>query len=198
MDQAPASFRDSGRVALPVLLAAVFLAVIGASAGVVAGRMSHASKLMTDGQGSGSGGAGSSTGAGKNPSTRASGSHAASTGADCPAESAAGAHDTLTLVMYVEADAVEAWICRAAGNGQLWYQGHRKTTPDSRYPQEAMVEGSNSLLLGGVVVLSSGRYEAVNTDSSGRVTRYDVSASQVVIARQDGTQTTYKVTRHVP
>ena len=193
MDQAAVSSRDSGRIALPVLLAAVFLAVIGASAGVVAGRMSHASKLTTDGQGGGT-----ASSAGKNPSTQASGSHAASTGASCPAESATGAHDTLTLVLYVETDASEAWICRATANGELWYQGHRKSTPESRYPQEAMVEGTNSLLLGGAVTLSTGRYQAVNTDSSGKVTRYDVSASQVIIERSDGTQTVQKATRHLP
>ena len=206
MQQPDRSSRASGRSAFAVLLAAVLLAVIGASAGVVAGRMSRSSALVAERQSQaatasdGAAGSGRATG-GASPhgsASRAAPTSSAQSG--CPSETAKAVGDKLTPVLYVETDQSEVWICRAASGGRLWYQGHRKTSRTSHYPEEQLIEGSNALLLGNVEKTADAEsgYQATNTDANGHTTRYVVTATQLVISHADGTIDTQPATRHVP
>lgn len=178
------------------MIAAIFLAVIGASVGfVLAGRDSG------DGGGT-AGGPGSPVYT--TPDTAPDDQPPAPqppppdndpppTRDGCPRQTErlarqAGSPGGLELKLYIRTDGSEVWICKDSA-GTLFYQGHRGS------PGERLVEGRNALFLTDVVADGDG-YLATNR-SGERVTTYRVSTSQLVIDGRNGT-TTEDVRDHWP
>ena len=187
----PAASPPTRSVAGPLLLAVVFLAIIGASVGVIIG--------LTGRNGTNDAGGRTTTETTAAAPATADGPEATRptpTSAPVPAgkrcldhtERLAG--QELAQVLYVQARngsrRIEVWICRDAG-GKLYYQGH-EGTPDDR----ELVEGVDALFLRTVTEQPYG-YEAVNSGRRGE-TRYRVSTEKVIIS--GGTE--FTVTHHEP
>jgi hypothetical protein len=184
----------------PVLVAAIFLAVIGASVGFVLGGR--------DGGNGGNGTAGGpSSPAYTTPDTQPDeqpnpqpppppppqDNDPPPTRDRCPRQTErlarqAGSPGGLQLKLYIRTDGSEVWICQDSG-GTLFYQGHRGG------PGQRLIEGQNALFLTDVVAEGDG-YLATNR-SGDRVTTYRVSTSQLVIDGRNGT-TTEDVRDHWP
>lgn len=181
----------------PVLLAAVFLAVIGGSVGWVLGS-------NVDDGGGGNGHQSQQTGGGRpgaldggSVSNGGDGGNGGDTGGQpqggdelrsdrCPRHMielarGSGASGDLSVVFYLYTGTSEVWIC-ADSHDRLFYQGHRIGSAG-----EALVEGSNALFLTDVV-RDGERYVATNT-SGGHSTRYCVSRNELVVENASGTQT---------
>jgi hypothetical protein len=162
------SRRGGGVVAL--LLAILFLAVLGGSVGYLVGRQVKAHRDLSSNQqqvppdGSATDGA-TSTG------TPDSG------GTHCPQVSERDAKKPLIQVRYIKTHRSEVWVCRDPDGG-LWYQGHDLSG--------ALDSNTHGLLLSGVTKQEGGRYEASNTDEHG-TTNYYVYADKLVI-EQNGQQ----------
>lgn len=184
MSLAATAPRRTGSKVLAVLLAAVFLGVIGASVGYIVG--TRVNQARADAQGGGSTGDGTGGTHTGSPTPRTS-----PPGPPCPRPTIELAHakgapaGPLYRVLYVETEKSEVWICRDS-SGRLWYQGHRKSSPDARYPAEDLVDGRTSLLLGQVNVTVANQrdqYLAVNVDpNNGNQTRYAVTTERLVIS----------------
>ena len=176
---ADGSIRRGGPTAGPLLLAVIFLAVLGGgvgfSLGTLAKHQHNTAATQSDqggrtgqdsgtGQGNGTGGGnGAGTSGGQNGKKQ------------CPEHSVAQANaGPLTQVLYLRTAQSEVWVCKD-GNGTLYYQGHRGQ------PGEDLVEGTNALFLTDVAREGGNGYVATNTDQSGRVTEYHVTATQLVI-----------------
>lgn len=162
----------------PLLLAVIFLAVLGGGVGFSLGTLSkHQRNAATtqndgtgtnrrdDGTGGGNGnggGNGSGTGGGQGATKR------------CPShtESLAGAGQ-LTQMLYLHTAQSEVWICKS-GNGTLYYQGH------SGSPGEDLRENENALFLTDVQGEGDNGYVATNTDPSGAITKYHVKPKRLV------------------
>jgi hypothetical protein len=168
-----------------VLLAVVFLTVIGASAGYIAGK-EHLNGQRIAAQGY------------VDPTppapTSATSGSAAPAGRACPKETQDGAvrrgsPGGLVQVLHLltaragESPGSQVWICRDSA-GKLWYQGQRRSPDGGAYPQVPLREGDNALLLGGVQPEGDG-FVATNTDQ-GRVTTYRVDARRLVIVSHNG------------
>jgi len=162
----------------PLLLAVIFLAVLGGGVGFSLGTLSKHQRNAAatqdggngtnrrddgtgNGQGSGGGG-GSGTGGGTGGNHRC-----------LPhTESLAGAGE-LTRVLYLHTAQSEVWICKS-GNGTLYYQGHTGN------PGEDLQDNINALFLTDVQKEGDNGYVATNTDSSGAVTKYHVKPKRLV------------------
>ncbi|HEU4423743.1 MAG TPA: hypothetical protein VFR67_14525 [Pilimelia sp.] len=189
----PSRFRPA--VVGPVLIAAIFLAVIGASVGfVLAGRESQDNGGAADGPDT----------VYTTPTAQPDDPPAAQPPPPpdddplpvrdrCPRHTErwakqAGSPGGLELKLYIRTDGSEVWICRDSA-GTLFYQGHRGS------PGERLVEGKNALFLADVVADGDG-YLATNR-SGKQVTTYRVSTAQLVIESPNGT-TTEDVRDHWP
>jgi hypothetical protein len=173
---ADGSTRAGRSSAGPLLLAVIFLAVLGAGAGFSLGtlaRDSHASASTDDTSGQPPAGddhtpdAGATTG----------GTPTSSGGPRCPAhtEQQAGVAP-LTQLLHLHTAQSEVWICQDK-DGTLYYQGHKII---NRLDEE-LVEGTNALFLFKVDHEGDG-YVATNTDpSNGHVTRYHVTRDKLII-----------------
>lgn len=187
--------RSSGAtVAVQVLVAVLFLAVIGGSVGLVLGLRDRGDATLEQSSGQpGQGGDGGQDGGGQDDSSvqpsegagQGPGGGGASSGSYPHCEqytvqraTAAGAQGDVVVVLYVQTDDSEVWICRD-GDGRLFYQGHRGG------PEERPVsEGEHWLFLTDVTATDDG-YVADNSSGDG-VTRYRVSRQELVIEYPDG------------
>lgn len=179
----------------PVLIATVFLAIIGGSAGWVIGTRTNDAERQAAQQVSGprgpDGGA-PAAGTGDTAGQPGSGVEQPDDGAvepedrphpdRCPASTvrlakSAGATGTLSRVLYVSTGHSEAWIC-VDSDHRLFYQGHRGS------PGDNLIEGTNALFLTDVVE-ESGSYVARN-DAGDRTTRYRVNRDELVIENAGG------------
>jgi hypothetical protein len=158
----PAGSSRRGNGVLALLLAVLFLAVLGASVGYLAGRQVLAHRDLATGQDQDGG---STT----NPPT--GGASTASGGTHCPSVSEKTAKKELFQVRYIETNRSEAWICRDAGNG-LWYQGHNKDGDIDSNDFSILIEGAQDN--------GDGSYVATNKDHNG-TTRYFVYTNKLVI-----------------
>jgi hypothetical protein len=200
MSVAATAPRRTGPRVLAVLLAAVFLGVIGASAGYIVGTRVKQARAEAQG-GQQPGGGRQPGGTGTVPAT----GRGTPAGPPCPQPTIELAHSKgapagpLHRVLYIETAKSEVWICRDAA-GRLWYQGHRKSTPDARYPAEDLVDGRTSLLLSQVnvtVANQKDQYLAVNVDPvNGNQTRYAVTTERLLIT--GGYSSVEPVLRHEP
>jgi hypothetical protein len=179
----------------PVLIAAVFLAIIGGSAGWIAGGWAKAADerataddqyqdtpqdapevgddVPQDDGGNDAGNGGNDTG-GERPVANRCPAHTRQLAAN------SGAVGTLTAKFYLRTSRSHVWIC-ADSNGRLFYQGFR-----GRLGVTQMVEGENALFLTDVREGSDGCV-AVNK-VRGQTTTYRVTADRLVITEPDGTE----------
>jgi hypothetical protein len=172
--------RGRGRHTVAIVIAVVFLVVLGASVGYILAT-NHQGKDDDGGTGqgpttptttaTGNGGGGSKSTRSATPSTRPSTSYPPANGANCPAQAreAAGG-GPLTLVRFLLTARSEVWICRD-NPGNLYYQGHvRGTSFDAP-------TSSTSIFLTGVRE-EGGNYRATNGD-----TQYVVSPDHLRILK---------------
>ncbi len=174
---AEGSTRRGGSAVGPLLLAVIFLAVLGGGVGFSLGSLAkhqrNAAAVQDGGTGArrdngtgggngGGAGGGAGTGGGQNSKTR------------CPAhtENQAGAGQ-LTQLLYLHTAQSEVWIC-AGGDGTLYYQGH------AGQPGDDLVEGQNALFLKDVQREGGNGYVATNTDPAGPITKYHVTPRRLV------------------
>jgi hypothetical protein len=166
--------RAPGMRAGPVLLAVLFLAVLGGGVGYSAGTLTKGQQSASPGTGGGAGPTVTETGQGTTSGPGAT--SAAPTRCLKHTEDQAKA-GPLTQLLYLHTDKSEVWVCKSS-NGTLYYQGHRGP------PGEDLQEKANALYLTDVQSDGDG-YVATNTDPSGRVTKYHVTAERLVIEYQN-------------
>jgi hypothetical protein len=179
----------------PVLIAAIFLAIIGGSAGWIAGGWAKAAderaaadqnqdvpqdgpEVVDDvpqndaGDGGNDGGDGGNDAGGDRPAADRCPAHTRQLAAK------SGAVGKLTVKFYLRTTRSHVWIC-ADENGRLFYQGFR-----GRLGGAQMVEGRTALFLTDVSEDAEGCV-AVNKDGD-RVTTYRVTSDRLVITYPDG------------
>jgi hypothetical protein len=165
------SLRGPGLRVGPLLLAVVFLAVLGGGVGYSVGTLTKGNQSAGPGAGGGAGPTVTETGQAATPGGTAS--SAAPTRCKKHTEDRVGA-GPLTQVLYLHTDKSEVWICKDA-NGTLYYQGH------AGQPGEDLQEGVNALVLTDVKREGTDGYVATNRDANnGRVTEYHVTPTQLV------------------
>ncbi len=173
------SARSGGVVFLQVLLAMLFLAIIGSTVGYLLGEQHNNRQPSAAGPSvSVSSPAPTRTGGGTSTGTPDSGSSTASYPDDdqhCPRYTQGRAHAVLAIVLHIKTTkGSEVWICQAADD-TLYYQGHREGSGDD------FVEGTNALFLTDVNKVG-GEYVARNTNPvDNSITEYHVTAARLVI-----------------
>ncbi len=172
-----------GRAVVAVLLAVVFLTVIGSSVGYVLGSRVRDARS-----------AGRTTPDGSDTDTP--------TGKPCPRATEQDAvrrfksQGGLVQVLYVKTDASEVWICRDRLEN-LFYQGHVMSQAErGGGPREPFTD-NNSLILQTVNPDDKGGYVAENSSGT-RTTRYRVSTTRLRIEYPDGRVETQDVVQHDP
>jgi hypothetical protein len=160
-DPADRRRRGGGR-APAVLLALLFLAVIGSAAGYVAGRQVQERQAAQQ-SGNTDPAAGNGQPAVATP-TRLPGTH-------CPTVSERNAKTQLIQVLYIETYRSRAWICKDSTGG-FWYQGHNKSGD--------IDSDQYGILLPDVRDKGDGSYVATNITSTGTTT-YHVSRTGLTI-----------------
>jgi hypothetical protein len=162
--------RSRGTVLMQVLVAAVFLAVIGGSVGLALGLRER--DQGTSGAGDG-GRAVQQTQEQQAPPDQPTGQRSSSGGSSPPCEERiqrqAGRTD-LVQVLYIQTKLSEVWICRD-DSGALYYQGHRFGKNDRLFLTDVEQRGDG--------------YVATNATGDG-TTVYRVSRQQLVIDNLDG------------
>ena len=177
---ADGSIRRGGPTAGPLLLAVIFLAVLGGGVGFSLGTLAkhqHNTAATQGDQGGGQTGQDNSTGQGNGTG----GGNGTGTGGGqngkkpCPQHTVdqAGA-GPLTQLLHLRTDQSDVWICQAE-DGALYYQGHRGP------PGEDLVENKNALFLPSAQRENGNGYVATNTDQNGRITEYHVTADRLLI-----------------
>jgi len=169
MSLSPGGGRGGGVAFLQVLLAMLFLAIIGGTVGYLAGEQHNkANKSSSAGSSS------TSTGGSKGAQSSGSGSGSSAAAQRCPAHTEGLAGVQLTVVIHLHTTAgTDVWICKAA-DGTLFYQG-RKANSGSDFN-----EGVNALFLRDVSY-EGGEYVARNYDSgNGSTTEYRVTETRLV------------------
>ncbi len=190
------STRSGGRPGLAVtqvLLAMLFLAVIGSTAGYLLGHhdkqrlAAAAARASARAAHPGTGnapttGTAQTTDAGTATATPTDTATATPTDGrtHCPAHTEQMAGEPLAQVMYLLTAHSEVWICRTA-SGTLAYQGHSldlsRTTGEP-----GLVETKTALFLWTVERRGNGYYVATNTNpSDGTITEYHVWADKLVL-----------------
>jgi hypothetical protein len=175
----------------PLLLAVIFLAVLGAGAGFSLGSLAKserttatepassqpATSTLPDGTGGQQTNPGNTTTSGGtgNTNTNTNGGNTDPNSTQCPKHTVdLASYGTLNLAFYLHTAKSEVWICKAA-DGKLFYQGH------SGRPGEELHERVNALYLETVEVEDNG-YVATNTDrDNGHVTKYHVNSQRLII-----------------
>jgi len=171
---AEGSTRGGLSTAGPLVLAVIFLAVLGAGAGFSLGT------LARDGHPTATSSTGTPpTGADQTPVTNVpatDGTPPTPSTVRCLAhtEQQAGVAP-LSQVLYLHTADSEVWICQSAG-GTLYYQGHKGQ------PGGTLTEKATALFLTTVEREGSDGYVATNTDpADGHVTKYHVTSRQLII-----------------
>jgi hypothetical protein len=155
----------------PLVLAVIFLAVLGGGVGFSLGTLSkhqrNAATTQTDGSGTDTTPTATSDGGGGGGQN---------SGKRCPphTEQLANA-GPLTQVLYLRTAQSEVWICKDR-NDTLYYQGHKGG------PGDPMVEGQTALFLTDVQrePNTDNGYVATNTDPAGPITKYHVRPRRLV------------------
>jgi hypothetical protein len=153
---------------VPVLIAAVFLAIIGLSVGLVMG--ARAQKQPPPDQGR----ATQTTAVETPPSARPTACRPETQDASRRFD----ATGTLAVVLQVRTDTSTAWIC-SDDAGRLFYHANRGGAA------AVWIEGKTALFLSGVVRTGDG-YRASATDAQGRITVFDVTRRALSITHADG------------
>jgi hypothetical protein len=153
--------RSGGTLAAQVAVAALFLAAIGGSVGLVLGLRDRPSQL-----------------AAHTATSPTAGPASTPSGKSCPAEAVdlvhrLGVDGAVTQVLYIHTERSEVWICQDA-RGKLYYQGHDYTLGAE------LNEGVNALFLSEVHRQDDG-YLAVNPNGTGGTTTYLVTPQKLEI-----------------
>lgn len=156
------------RILGPLLIALIFLAIIGGSLGFILG--------TTGGDPEGSG---QQTGDPSTPSVidTPPAPTTPPSAVPCPEHTEELAGTELTQVLYVQTERSEVWICED-GEGRLFYQGH------AGQPGEDLVEDKNAIFLPDVEKTEYG-YRARNSSGQG-TTEYMVSSKELIIRPGEG------------
>ena len=172
---AEGSTRGGRSTAGPLVLAVIFLAVLGAGAGFSLGTLArdgHTTATSSSGP--------PPTGSDRTPVSTppaTDGTPSASASAvRCLAhtEQQAGAAPLIQL-LYLHTKESEVWICRST-DGTLYYQGHKGQ------PGGTLTEGSTALFLNTVEREGGNGYVATNTSpADGHVTKYHVTSQRLII-----------------
>lgn len=150
-----------------MLVAAVFLAVIGTSAGLVLGaRAKQRAAALTAPQ--------SDASASPSPSSQPCRTETQQQAAK------AGAVGTLRIVLLTRTATSSVWIC-ADDNGRLFYHANRNSE------NHVWIENQTALFLTDVAAEGAG-FKAVAEDDHGRRTRFLVDRDRLVIIHKDGTE----------
>ncbi len=163
-------------IAGPLVLAVIFLAVIGAGAGFSLGTLNRhtqpTSQSSSNSGGTGTDGTPATTGPSATPAS------APASGKRCLAHTEQQAHvSPLYQVFYLRTQLSEVWICKS-GDGTLFYQGHKIVNG----LDEDLVEGVNALYLPTVEPEADNGWVATNTDpANGNVTKYHVKPHKLII-----------------
>ena len=193
------SYQERPRPAIwgPVLIAAIFLAIIGGSAGWIAGGWAKAADERAAAEDQSQDAPQDAPAVGddvpqNDPGVENGGDgNGGDAGGERPAANRCPAHTRqlaakngavgkLTAKFYLRTTRSHVWIC-ADENGRLFYQGFR-----GRLGAAQMVEGENALFLTDVREDSDGCV-AVNK-AGGQVTTYRVTADRLVVTEPDGTE----------
>jgi hypothetical protein len=159
----------------PLLLAVLFLAVLGGGVGYSVG-------TLTKSQHSGSSGPGgaSTPDAGTTTESATGTGSPAATGPSNAAAARCTKHTEdlakagpLTQLLYLHTQYSEVWICKD-GAGTLYYQGH------SGPPGQDLQEHVNALYLTEIQREGENGYVATNRDDNGRVTEYHVTTTRLI------------------
>lgn len=169
----------------PFLLALVFLAVIGASVGLVLGARSSDDRRGGDAQDTVTPSPSPSS-APPTSAPPASASPSSVSAVSCLAHTEQEAGTELTQLLYLRTERSEVWICQDA-DGDLYYQGHAGP------PGEKLVEDDNALFLDDVERTEFG-YRARNRSGEGDITEYLVSSKELIIRHPSGTRETEPAT----
>jgi hypothetical protein len=182
--------------AVAVVLAAVFLTLLGAMVGVIIGTTQKNGGTNVANQSPGPTGpspavtvtetapSGNNGGGGGTRAPNPGKTYPPTTKDDCPKQTDEKAGINLTRVLYVRTDHSEAWICE--GGGDVYYQGH---TLDKPFPAAT---SQTSIFLSGV------HYEAGVYSADNAGTRYLVSREELVIVHSDGRRETQAVQESSP
>jgi hypothetical protein len=150
----------------PVVIATVFLTIIGMSAGLVLGaRAEQSAREPTP------------------PTQQPVTQQPESGGPPCPPQSQvqgrlADAGGVLRVVLQVRTASSTVWIC-AGPDRRLYYHGNRGGE------NAEWIEGETALFLTGVVAFGDG-YRAAATDAEGRATVFEVTRQRLAIRHVDG------------
>jgi hypothetical protein len=178
------SARRGRPTAGPLLLAVIFLAVLGAGAGFSLGTLAKGAQTppstsATSPPAPAGSGTPDNGGQQNNPGNTTSSTGSGNTGGDtnstqCPKHTVDLANDgPLSLALYLRTAQSEVWICKAA-DGTLFYQGH------SGSPGGQLREHINALYLTDITTEGSNGYVATNTDTNGHQTKYHVTPDKLV------------------
>jgi len=188
VDVVYASPRRTGSRLLALMLAVVFLTVIGSSVGYLVGR--HVRDVRAGNSGPGPADTPSDTPSGK----------------PCPDQTQHDAQalfkpqGALTQVLYVrthgDGGASEVWICEDT-IGNLYYQGHRLSQEEQDGAPREPFTDKNSLILQ-TVSKQGDDYVAENSSAKTGTTRYRVSTARLEIDLPDGTVQREQVVAHDP
>jgi hypothetical protein len=176
----------TGTRIVALILAVLFLAVIGGSIGYILGlRHNHSHPRVVDNGApapttAGPGGGGSRGGGSGNGGTGNGGGKPCLSDTERDAKNKFGSPGGLTQVFYLKTNQDEAWICQDSDN-TVFYQGHLRSPAEQQgAPRPPLVDLKNSLLLKTVSREGAG-WVAVNDSGGGSVTRYHVSTAELVI-----------------
>lgn len=169
--------RRTGVAFLQVLLAMLFLAIIGGTVGYLLGaQYNHKIANAADGGGgSGGGGQGGGGGGSGGGTGGATASPTLGGGTRCPQHTRTLAGTDLIQLLYLETtQGSQVWICQSA-DGTLYYQGHRDNGNSD------FIEGQNALFLTDVHK-EGDEYVARNYNpNDGSTTEYHVTKQRLVI-----------------
>jgi hypothetical protein len=171
---APSDDHDPPRRPLlwPVLIAAVLLAAVGASVGLVMDTRAE-DRAATSRPGPATPG----------PNRLPTPAPATSSAPACRAETQAAAQrfgpsGTLVVVLRIQTASSRVWICSDAA-GRLFYHANRGGA------QTPWIEGKTALMLPDVVRFGDG-YRATVPDDDDQPTTFDVSSERLLITHDDG------------
>jgi hypothetical protein len=186
--QEPAE-RSSAKV-IALILAVFFLAVIGASAGYILGlRHKHAAARHTAQQ--------TNEPPPPAPASRPAGGKACLSETERDAKQKFNSPGGLAQTFYLLTNKSEVWICKDSA-GTVFYQGHVRSDAERQGgARPPLVDLQNSLLLKTVSSDGKGGWIAEN-QSGGGVTKYTVTAQELVVEQPNRKPDHQPAIRHEP
>jgi len=163
-------------VAGPLLLALVFLAIIGASVGVALGW--YVAGLGGDGKDPGdNAGTGTGVTTPQSPPVISTLTSSPPVTVKCPDVTQEAAKKPLDVVLYIRTELSQVWICKDA-DGKLWYQGNRLAGRPATDQLPAAIS-DNTLFLQDVI--RDGTSYVATNGSGDQITTYRIARDKLTI-----------------